>query len=144
MSLVHGSRGLIYFVHQFKPIFREAALLDDAEMLAAVTEVNHQITELAPALNSPSIEKAADVRSSNPEVPIASMLKQHQGSIYLFAVSMREGKANATFTLDRFTLETKVNVLGENRELTIKNGAFTDTFADWDVHLYQLRATAAR
>jgi hypothetical protein len=34
MSLIRGSRGLIYFVHQFKPTFREAALLDDPEMLA--------------------------------------------------------------------------------------------------------------
>jgi hypothetical protein len=48
MSLIHGSQGLIYFVHQFEPKFREAALLDDAEMLEAVTRLNHQITELAP------------------------------------------------------------------------------------------------
>ena len=32
MSLIHGSRGLVYFVHQFKPRFVEAALLDDPEM----------------------------------------------------------------------------------------------------------------
>ena len=32
MSLIHGSRGLIYFVHQFQPVFREAALLADAEI----------------------------------------------------------------------------------------------------------------
>ncbi len=29
MSLIFGSRGLIYFVHQFKPKFIEAALLAD-------------------------------------------------------------------------------------------------------------------
>ncbi len=40
MALIHGSRGLIYFVHQVKPSFREAARLDDAEMLAAVTKLN--------------------------------------------------------------------------------------------------------
>ena len=34
MSLIHGSRGLIFFVHQFKPTFNETALLDDPEMLA--------------------------------------------------------------------------------------------------------------
>ena len=44
---VQGSRGLIYFVHQFKPMFREAALLDDSEILAGVTALNRQITELA-------------------------------------------------------------------------------------------------
>src|SRR4029450_8267415 len=32
MAIIHGSRGLIYFVHQFKPSFKEAALLDDPQM----------------------------------------------------------------------------------------------------------------
>ena len=36
MSLVHGSRGIIWFVHQFKPVFCEWQLLNDPEMLAAV------------------------------------------------------------------------------------------------------------
>jgi hypothetical protein len=39
MALIHGSRGLIYFVHQFKPAFKEAALLDDPEMLSAVSAI---------------------------------------------------------------------------------------------------------
>src|SRR5687767_324085 len=60
MSLIHGSSGIIYFVHQFKPTEREAALLDDPEMLAAVTAINRQIRTLAPVLNSPSL---ADARS---------------------------------------------------------------------------------
>ena len=64
MSLIHGSHGLIYFVHQFKPRFREAALLDDPEMTEAVTALNRQITQLAPVLNSPTIEKS-EVRSPN-------------------------------------------------------------------------------
>ncbi len=84
MSLIHGSRGLIYFVHQFKPTFREAALLDDSEMLAAVTALNQQISQLAPALNSPVIPDAATGRSENSEVPIAVMVKRHEGATYLF------------------------------------------------------------
>jgi hypothetical protein len=39
------------------------------------------------------------VESSNPDVPVAFLMKAHQGSTYLFAVGMREGKTNATFTL---------------------------------------------
>jgi hypothetical protein len=34
MSLVHGSRGIIYFVHEFKPRSNDHALLDDPPMLA--------------------------------------------------------------------------------------------------------------
>jgi len=99
MSLIHGSRGLIYFVHQFKPAFREAALLDDSEMLAAVTALNQQIAELTPVLNSPTIRDVAGVRSENSDVPIAMMLKEQKGATYLFAVGMRDGITTATFTL---------------------------------------------
>src|SRR5208283_2414379 len=55
MSLIHGSRGLIYFVHEWKPRFNESALLGDPEMLAAVTALNRQIARLAPVLNSPTV-----------------------------------------------------------------------------------------
>ena len=55
MSIIHGSTGLIYFVHQFKPRFVEASLLLDAELLAAVTEINRQVRRLAPVINSPTI-----------------------------------------------------------------------------------------
>ncbi|MHC4676928.1 MAG: hypothetical protein ACYTBZ_30970, partial [Planctomycetota bacterium] len=43
MSIVHGSMGLIYFVHEWEPTFNESALLSDAEMLSAVTAINRQI-----------------------------------------------------------------------------------------------------
>ena len=138
MSLIHGSRGLIYFVHQFKPVFREAALLDDSEMLAAVTALNQQISKLAPVLNSPTIRDAASVRSENSEVPIAMMVKQHNGATYLFAVGMRDGKAEATFTLGGLNGASAVEVLGEDRTIAAKNGSFSDRFAPWDVHLYRM------
>jgi hypothetical protein len=76
MSIIHGSRGLIYFIHQFKPVFREAALLDDPEMLRAVTNLNHQITDLAPVINSPTIADAVHVVTEADDAPIATMLKK--------------------------------------------------------------------
>ncbi len=80
MSLVHGSTGLIYFVHEFKPKFNEAALLDDPPMLAAITSINKQIHALAPVLNSPSVKGAASVKSSSAQVPIDIMVKRHAGA----------------------------------------------------------------
>jgi hypothetical protein len=40
MSIVHGSMGIGYFVHQFQPTFDEHALLDDPTMKAAVAAIN--------------------------------------------------------------------------------------------------------
>ena len=63
MSIIHGSQGLIYFCHQFKPNFIEAGLLADAEMAKAVGAVNRQIHELAPAINSPSVPDSVTVKT---------------------------------------------------------------------------------
>ena len=69
MSLIHGSSGLIYFVHQFSPKFVEASLLQDADLLAGVTAINKQIQSLAPALNSPTISDGVSFRPSPPTLP---------------------------------------------------------------------------
>jgi len=139
MSLIHGSRGLIFFVHQFKPVFREAALFDDPEMLAAVSALNRQISDLAPVLNSPSVSGSATVVCANPAVPVATMLKRNDGTTYLFAVAMRDGATTASFTIKGSAGAGTVEVLGENRSLDARNGAFTDRFDSWDAHLYRLR-----
>jgi hypothetical protein len=76
MSLLHGSRGLSFFVHQFKLVFHEAALLGDPEKLAAVTDLNRQIAGLAPVLNSPSVLDAATVRTESTNAPVASVVKR--------------------------------------------------------------------
>jgi hypothetical protein len=131
--------GLIYFVHEWQPKFDEAALLHDPEMLREVTAINRQITELAPVLNSPTVNDAVQVNSSNPQVPVAAMLKRHEGASYLFAVAMRSGDTTAAFTLKDLAGEKAVEVLGENRTLTAHSGAFIDTFESWAVHCYRIK-----
>ena len=139
MSIIHGSMGLIYFVHEFKPKFNESALLSDAGMLSAVTAINRQITELAPVLNRPTIENAATVSSSNEAVPIAMMVKKHDSGKYLFAAGMRGNKTTATFTLQHAESIKTIEVIGENRTITINDGVFKDNFEAWDVHLYRTK-----
>ncbi len=138
MSIIHGSRGLIYFVHQFKPKFREAALLDDAEMLKAVTALNREITELAPVLNSPDLQKPEAVETDNPSVPVSVMTRQREGAAYLFAVAMRNGSTTATLSLRSARGAREVEVIGERRTLPARNGSFKDRFGPWDVHLYRI------
>ena len=138
MSIIHGSRGLIYFIHQFKPVFREAALLDDPEMLQAITTLNRQITDLAPVINSPTIPNAMTVTTTPENVPIATMLKRYGDATYLFAVGMRNKKVSASFQIHEVTGQHKLNVIDEDRNLTTHDGTFEDSFNPWDVHLYRL------
>lgn len=144
MSLIHGSRGLIYFVHEWQPRFNESALLSDPEMLAGVTAINRQITRLAPVLNQPTLKDAARVTSENPAVPVAVMAKRHQDAVWLFAVGMRDGETTATFALEGLPSDARAEVLDENRTLAISAGTFKDNFAPWSVHLYRISSAKPR
>jgi hypothetical protein len=139
MSVIHGSRGLIYFVHQFKPEFNEAALLDDAEMLKAVTSLNREITGLASVIKSPAVTNVVMVQSENSKVPVAYTVRQQDGALYIFAVAMREGETTATFKLNGIKDDKNVEVINENRTINSKQGEFSDRFGAWDVHLYRIK-----
>lgn len=138
MSLIRGSRGIIYFVHQFQPRFREASLLDDPELLAAVTQINRRIRELAPALNSPSLAGRVTTTASRPETEIATMVKAIDDVNYLFAANMTSQATTATFELNGMPPELQVDVLDEDRQLATDRGQFQDRFEGYGVHLYRL------
>ena len=138
MALIHGSRGLIYFVHEFAPKFNEHALLDDPEMLAGVAATNRQIQTLAPVLNSATLPSEAAVQSSSPQTPIDIMVKRQGKATYVFAVGMRNAAAQGTFTLRNPPPNARVEVLGESRTLPIIKGGFTDAFKPYAVHLYRI------
>lgn len=140
MSLIHGARGIVFFAHQFKPNFREAALLDDSEMLAALTALNQQITALAPVLLSAPLTNAVIPTSMNPALPIATTVRHYAGTRYIFAVAMRALSSEVRFELPGILAENFVEVLGEDRSLPVTRGSFVDQFRPWEVHLYRLRA----
>lgn len=140
MSLVRGSQGIIYFCHQFQPTQIEAGLLADADMVQAITAVNHQIQQLASVLNSPSLADAATVESSAIDAPVEFVAKQQGDDLYLFAVAMRGKATTATFRLANAAKATPVEVLGENRRVDSRGGQFRDDFQPWGVHLYRMKA----
>jgi hypothetical protein len=140
MSLVRGSQGIIYFAHQFQPKFVEAGLLEDKEMAVAVGAINKQVRELAPVLNGPTVADGVTVASSAAAVPVEATVKRRDGSTYVFAVGMRDGKTTATFTVAGLTGRMKAEVLGEDRTVEVRDGVFQDEFGPWAAHLYRIQA----
>jgi hypothetical protein len=143
MSLIHGSRGLIYFVHEWQPRFNEAALLSDGPMYEAVSRINHRIQAMATVLNSPSVSGGITVESAHAGVPIATMMKRDGARTYLFAAAMRGQPTRAKFTVSGVTGLRHLDVLDENRSVTIADGVFTDDFEPWGVHLYLIAGRKA-
>jgi len=138
MSIIHGSMGIIYFVHEWQPRFNESAILSDSQMLSEVTRINKQIHALAPVLNTPTVNDGVSVSSDNRNVPVEIMSKKYKNATYIFAVAMRAGKTKAEFSVPDLKSGRVVEVLGENRTIISKEGVFRDSFDQWDVHLYRI------
>jgi hypothetical protein len=138
MSLIHGSQGIIYFVHQFRPTFREAALLDDPEMVSAVTAINRQIHELAPVLNSTTLKNVVISETSAKDVPVSTLVKWHENQLYVFTVCMRNASTRCTLKFRGVSPTMPVEVMGEARSVAVESGKFTDDFKPYEVHLYRM------
>ncbi len=138
MSLVHGSRGIGYFVHEFNP-FTEAGLLAPANqaMHDAVRTLNAEVTRLAPVLNTQPLNNGATVDTGDPDAPVDIRVARWNGALYLFAVAMRAKAATATFTV-RQGGNQLATVIDENRTLPLTNGIFQDHFDGYAVHLYRI------
>ncbi len=138
MSIVHGSRGITYFCHEFKPETKPAALLDDREMCEALKQLNERVLRLAPVLNDLTVENAVEVESSKREVEVAVLAKQHEGALYVFAIGMRNAPTEAVFRLRPSTLDERIEVLDEERTVPLQDGEFKDSFGPYAMHLYRL------
>jgi hypothetical protein len=149
MSIIHGSQGLIWFVHEWKPKFNEHALLDDPEMLAAVTAINGEIRNLAPVIHR------GPVAASFPDIPdekvvaraamapVAFSLTRYDGAVYVFAVNMRAVSKPFEFSISvqpaLIPAGGTAEVLGEGRTIAVRGGAFKDDFGPYAVHLYRIK-----
>ncbi len=138
MSIVHGSTGLIYFVHEWQPRFNEAALLADHEMYAAVSRINHRIQSLASVLREPTPADGATIEPADADAPIAVLTKRQGGKTYVFAVMMRNRATIARVTVPGLSGSRRVEVFDEDRTLEAVDGSFHDAFDPWGVHLYCL------
>ena len=144
MSIVHGSMGIVYFVHEFTPAFHECAVLTRQEpqyqtLRSGVTALNAQIRALAPVLNTATLDVGAKVESSAAGVPIATMTKRFGDSTYVFAVAMRNAPTTGKFLLDAVADCSSIEVVDEGRTIVPNGESFQDSFTGYEVHIYRIR-----
>ena len=137
LSIIAGSRGIDYFVHEFSPSFREDEIFNHPQLVKGVAALNKEVQSLAPVLNSRTIEGRASVFSSPSTVPVSFMMKKFAGAIYIFAAATADASAEGNFKLAGVSRGSAV-VLGENREIRISHSIFRDHFAAYGVHLYRI------
>ncbi|MEV0623159.1 hypothetical protein AB0I81_58280 [Nonomuraea sp. NPDC050404] len=136
-ALIHEARGIVYFNHSFGgPCISQHVLREpcNKDIRAAVTELNRRIASLAPVLNTQSFAHTFESR-------LDTMLKEHDGSYYVFA-TVGEEAAPGSYALrlpDALASATSAEVLFENRTVPIRDGAVSDTFERLDsYHIYKI------
>ena len=111
-------------------------MFDDPELLKALTEVNHQVTQLAPILNSPDSPKVT-ITTPN-ENTITALAKRKGADLYLFTVSLSPQPTSATFKIENLSGAHEIEVLDESRHLQKTSGIIEDKFEPYQAHLYKL------
>ncbi len=137
LALIQGANGLVYFAHEWTGGFRGDGLFRYPEIVQAVKDTNALVRRLAPVLNSPTIEGRITLSGA---VPVATMLKQYDGELYLFAGSTAAKTGAVTFSIEGVS-NARVEALDEERRLRLSNGEFSGAFdRGYQVHVYRISA----
>jgi hypothetical protein len=133
-AIIHGARGIAYFQHNNNGVCGTYSLVDCSQTLKdAVRAVNSEVKNLAPVLNTQTY--LWDFRAG-----ADTMLKVKDGYAYVFAgVGLKDTPGLKTFTLPSGVNGSTVDVVGENRSISVSNGKFTDTLAtEYAHHIYKI------
>jgi hypothetical protein len=140
MSIIHGSRGIVYFIHGKTSFsdFDDRALLrpENAAYLSAVTNVDAELHDLARVIHAPA-SAVASVEDVVGTSPVDFSARSATGVVHVFAVGMRDAVTRKRFAISTPTDGT-VEVLGEARTLPMSAGRFEDEFDGYQAHLYRI------
>jgi hypothetical protein len=134
LALIDGANGLVYFAHEWTGGFREDGLFRYPDIVPDIVkelkDYNALIRRLAPVLDSPTLDGRI---ASSGAISSATMLKERDGDLYLFAGSTDSKAGSVSFTLSGLTAG-RAELIGENRQVPVSNGMFSDNFGPYEVH----------
>lgn len=139
MAVIAGAKGLIYFAHQFKPLFVEAGLLADPAVAAAVGTINADLHRLAPVLNSPEGAGAVTVASMDPRAPVLFTARSFGGDVYAFVCRPGDRPADYVLTVSGMQQPMYATVDGESRVITLGGNDFADTLPAYGTRIYRIK-----
>ncbi|MDX9971422.1 MAG: hypothetical protein RBU21_00385 [FCB group bacterium] len=130
LSLVHGAKGLLFYCY-----YDLRVLPQYNEMWDWMKGIGAEVKTLSPVLLSP--EDLGTVKFTPESAPIHTLLKRHDGKLYLIAVNSGNEAAKVTFELKR-RLPKQVDVMFEDRKADAAGRRFSDEFQPLEVHVYDL------
>jgi hypothetical protein len=134
-AIIHGAKGIIYFPQSFAPDKTDGTPKDVA---AEMTKTDAKIAEMGAVLNSSSDAASNPITLTG---GLEGTWRQYLGKSYFFVLNFSHTAAkNARITLPGLT--GKIDVLDEARNLSINSSTFTDTFAPYQLHIYDSTGTS--
>jgi len=133
-AIVHEARGVIYFQHNNGSTCGFYSLVEcNSEQLDRIRAINKSITAVAPILNTQSYQYAFNTTTD-------TMLKTYENSAYIFAaIGTGQSPGTKSFKLPKGIQGINVEVVGENRSISVVSGKFTDKFAsEFSHHAYKI------
>lgn len=139
LSIIHGAEGIIYFVHQFTPGFKEASLLENEPLRVAITAINQRLQDLAVVLKSESLPGVVTIKpTTKSDKNVSALVKQDDCHLYIFTGSLSKFSTKAQFRIQGVGDASRVEVLDEARVLPLVGGTFLDNFGPYATHLYKV------
>jgi len=132
LAVTHGASGLLW-----EP-FRYAN--EHPKVWQALLDITEELRQLTPALVSPTVH----VITATNKATMHGAARRHQDQLYLILVNAsHEAQPGTTFTLTGVPKSAPVEVLFEDRTLTLEDGVLTDDFGPYERHVYRLNVPEA-
>ena len=95
IAICCGASGIVWFAHEFEPVFVEAGMLQYPEITTAVRTTNAEVQAHAAALRSEAVADAVTV-TTEPPGELAVRVHRHDGALHVFAASLQPAPLRAT------------------------------------------------
>jgi hypothetical protein len=134
-AIIHGVDGLLYWGLAYVP--------GDQPFVKDLGRVLNELRDLSPALVGPTIPCKPTIRyherGSTIAQGIETLAKRDGQTAYLIAANTSIDPAAADFASlpSEFAKAKKLDVLGENRSVPLKDGSFFDEFEGLGTHVYR-------
>lgn len=146
LGINHGATGILIDGFQYR-LYKEWGIVDVpgladprlADLRKEALRVAGELKELSPAILAGAVLNEVQVSQDNGLLDVKSYADSDK--LYIVAVNTSGESIQRSFYVPK-VMESKIDLLGEARSVSHREGNFTDGFAPYETHVYILRLAA--
>ena len=142
-AIIYGAQGITWYTYSAGDHTRNFGASQFPESWKVITTLTKELNAMIPVFCERKAAQQPEITIlSGPEKDalnnpsIAGLLKIHDGKSYYMTVNSADAAVKASFAIPGVKAG---KVLFENRDVELQDGKLTDTFAPYDVHIYELQ-----